>query len=113
MRGILALVGVLFVVAYPMRAEAKAARCEVSSEGRKYVGPCNFDGYKGSFDFEIPKAAAAKFGTHLFHMDITSPGKGDFYTDWVGRGRKFEENMVREKKKPACWSGSLWRACIY
>jgi hypothetical protein len=31
----------------------------------------------------------------------------------VGRGRQFEDNLIRDQQKPACWTGENWRICVY
>jgi hypothetical protein len=31
----------------------------------------------------------------------------------VGNGRQFEENLIRDRQKPACWAGENWRICVY
>lgn len=114
MRKMLTLAALTMAAAViPNRADAKAAKCEITSSVGKYVGPCNFEALEGGFDFDIPKSLRGKLGTHLFHMEITSPGKGELYTDWVGGGREFEDNVVRQEANPACWAGEIWRVCIY
>ena len=94
-------------------ANAKPARCEIKSYTNEYVGPCEFRASKGSFELDLPQSASGKFGTQFYYVEITSPGQGALYSDWVNRGRQFEESVERDPKKPACWVGEGWRVCVY
>jgi hypothetical protein len=96
-------------------AEAKPAKCDITKKynNARYQGPCDFRAGKGNFEVDLPRAEGSKFGTQFYYVEITSQGQGELYSDWVGRGRQFEENLIRDRQKPACWAGENWRICVY
>ena len=103
------------LVLFSSAAEAKPAKCDITSKAinASYQGPCDFRAGKGNFEVDLPRASGSKFGTQFYYVEITSQGQGELYSDWVGRGRQFEENLIRDRQKPACWAGENWRICVY
>jgi hypothetical protein len=109
------LTAVCGLAAFSSVAEAKPAKCDITNKynNARYQGPCDFRAGKGNFEVDLPRATGSKFGTQFYYVEITSQGQGELYSDWVGNGRQFEENLIRDRQKPACWAGENWRICVY
>ena len=114
-KSIAILAAVCGLAAFSSSAEAKPAKCDITSKynNARYQGPCDFRAGKGNFEVDLPRVKGSKFGTQFYYVEITSQGQGELYSDWVGGGRQFEENLIRDRQKPACWAGENWRICVY
>lgn len=108
----LALVAALCgLAAFSSAAEAKAARCDITSKqnNARYQGPCDFNPSKGgSFELGVPDAAAEKLETMFpIYVEITSPGRGSLQI------YKWSEPIRRDPQQPACWANASYRICAY
>ena len=104
------------LAAFSSSAEAKTARCDVTSnyaDGR-YVGDCDFAARKGgSFEIVLPDEADEQVYTRYIYINITSAGRGRI-GGANGMGKTSDWGTVRrDPKKPACWFGEWGRVCVY
>ncbi len=111
------IIGAAFsgLVTFSSAAEAKAARCDVTSNDvGRYVGGCDFTARKGgSFEIILPEEADEKVYTKYIYINITSAGRGRI-GGAGGMGKTSDWGTVqRDPKKPACWVGEWGRVCVY
>lgn len=97
-------------------AQAKAAKCEMSWYGSRYIGPCDFIARRGgSFDLSINGNTWMTHDTPPYMtVEIISPGRA--LLGWVtptGKEQRPEEPLRRDPKKPACWVGADIKICAY
>jgi hypothetical protein len=103
----------VFALALPTAANARPARCEITTTDGRYSGPCEFHpGKGGSFTLLLPDSAAPEIYTTAITLDVVSPGRGRVEAavttgidDW-GIAR-------RDERYPACWAGEGFRICAY
>jgi hypothetical protein len=96
-------------------AEAKPAKCDITSDGvGRYVGECDFVAKKGgSFSISLPPEADQEVYTKFIYINIVAPGRGRI-GGAGGMGRESDWGTVqRDAKKPACWFGEWGRVCVY
>ena len=96
-------------------AQAKAAKCDVTLSGNRYVGPCDFvSGKKGSFELFFPEKAEDIIETSYMVVDIISAGVARLSGTVPGLGKLNDWGIVRrDPKKPACWIDGMDRICVY
>lgn len=100
------------VAAFSSSAEAKPAKCEIANGDNQYIGPCDFIGYKGgSFDLHLPDKGLEALGSGTFEVEIKAANRAIVYAYFPGR--QPIANVIRDPKKPACWSGEGVRICAY
>jgi hypothetical protein len=110
-KSLVALTAVCGLAAFSSVAEAKPAKCDITSKAinARYQGPCDFKPSKGgSFELGIPDDAAYKLETMFpVYVEITAPGRGllSIY--------KWSEPIRRDAKQPACWVNTSYRICVY
>lgn len=99
------------LAAFSSSAEAKTARCDITSKANnaRYQGPCDFNPSKGgSFELGVPDEAAEKLETMFpVYVEVTAPGRGllSIY--------KWSDSIRRDPKQPACWVNTSYRICVY
>lgn len=103
------------LAAFSSPAEAKAARCDITSNDvGRFVGSCYFTARKGgSFEIALPDEADEQVYTKYIYINITSAGRGRI-GGAGGTGRVSDWGAVqRDPNKPACWFGEWGRVCVY
>ena len=99
------------LAAFSSPAEAKPARCDITSKfnNARYQGPCDFSPSKGgSFDLGVPEDAAERLETMFpIFLEITSPGRGLLHI------YRSSEPIRRDPKQAACWVNTSYRICVY
>ncbi len=100
---------------YSQEAHAKTARCEISNEDGRYVGPCDFTAGKGgSFSLTLPEKAVNILYINYMEVTVKTPGVGRLAGTVDGIGKMNDWGTVRrDPKKPACWVGVWGRVCAY
>lgn len=99
------------LAAFASPAEAKPAKCDISSDGERYAGPCDFTAKKGgSFQIVLPQEASEQIVSSYLILKIVSPGQAQLSGSVWGRGQVSNWGAVsRDAKRPACWSGEWGR----
>ena len=99
----------------PQAAHAKKARCEISNEDGRYVGPCDFTAGKGgSFYLTLPEKAVGILYINYIEVTVKSPGVGRLAGTVDGIGKMNDWGTVRrDPKKPACWVGVWGQVCAF
>jgi hypothetical protein len=94
-------------------AEARPARCVVSSEGSTFRGACDFLAERGgSFSISLARGEFVE-GTNEISVSIVSPGVAEvrgLTSDGINsRGGEAR----RSRRDPACWVGEDFSICVY
>lgn len=95
-------------------AQAKVARCDVSTSGETYKGPCEFSAFeKGSFSIDPLIKGKKILGAISVAVWIVEPGVAEVrgLTPHGINSRWGEARRSRSNK--ACWLGSDFKICVY
>lgn len=110
-----AIIVTFIAITFPTTSNAKAAKCDVTLSGNRYVGPCDFViGKKGSFELFFPEKAEDIIETSYMVVDVISTGVARLSGTVPGLGKLNDWGIVRrDPKKPACWIDGMDRICVY
>jgi hypothetical protein len=110
----------LFIIAaitmgvFPAVASAKVARCVITSEGERFVGPCRFSAEpNGTFSIEPIKPRHHILGATLVTVAMKGDGTADVrgLTD-AGINSRWGD-VRRSRTDRACWVGDRMKICAY
>jgi hypothetical protein len=110
----LTLAAVIAAVTLPAAASAKVARCVITSEGERFVGPCRFSAApNGTFSLEPIKPRDHILGATVVTVAMKGDGTADVrgLTD-AGINSRWGD-VRRSRKDRACWVGDGMKICAY
>lgn len=104
-----------FIAFLATGAEARPARCQITSTGEKYRGKCDFMPEAGNGGFDISPIGRQYFFSGIGPIGVYKTAKDRAEVRGLtkeGINSRWGE-AVRSKSDPACWVGSDFKICVY